>query len=89
MLPNLFKQSKNTGESLTLLFTFKIVHMKKCQDCRANNNNLFCELEYKTEILTDNLKDCFFYNYISPIEKCDKPKNKKDYIKRVRIIKQK
>jgi hypothetical protein len=61
--------------------------MKKCQECRANYNNTFCDLEYKTEMLTDKLKDSFFYHYISPLEKCDKPKNKKEYIKRVMKIK--
>jgi hypothetical protein len=55
--------------------------MKKCQDCRANYNNQFCQLQYKTE----NLKTVILgttWEYISPIEKCEKPKTKKDYIKR-------
>ena len=52
--------------------------MKKCQNCIANNNNMFCNLEYKTEKKTTLFKG-YNYEFISPIEKCKKPKNKKEY----------
>ena len=55
--------------------------MKKCQNCRANYNNMFCELGYKTEILYEVYKG-YEYNYISPLEKCEKPKSNKDYHKK-------
>jgi len=59
--------------------------MKKCQDCRANHKNDFCELGYKTEILNQNWRGGI-YEYISPLEKCDKPKTKKEYINRIMQI---
>ena len=61
--------------------------MKKCQDCRANKNNSYCELGYKTEDLTQIILG-YAYNYISPLEKCYKPKNRKEYILKI-IEKQK
>ena len=55
--------------------------MKKCQDCRANNRNMYCDLEYKTEKLSQIILG-YKYEYISPLEKCDKPKSHKDYHKK-------
>jgi len=59
--------------------------MKKCQDCRANNKNQYCDLEYKTEKLSQMVLG-WEYEYISPLEKCDKPKSYKDYHKKLRIL---
>lgn len=56
--------------------------MKKCQDCRANRKNSYCELGYKTEELKTVVMG-YTYEYISPIEKCVKPKSRKEYIKRI------
>jgi hypothetical protein len=53
--------------------------VKKCIDCHANHNNLYCELGYKTEELKSKVLDYTFY-HISPLEKCIKPKNKKEFI---------
>ncbi len=64
----------------------KIDKMKKCQDCRANRKNEYCELQYKTEKLKTNISG-YTYEYISPIEKCIKPKTKKEYIQRYNLIK--
>ena len=56
--------------------------MKKCQDCRANRKNIYCELGYETEKLIQNVLG-YNYEYISPLEKCIKPKTRKEYIKRI------
>lgn len=59
--------------------------MKKCQNCPANNNNMFCRLTYKTEILSDIVRG-YKYDYISPLEKCNKPKNIREYIRRYKNL---
>jgi hypothetical protein len=59
--------------------------MKKCQDCRANNKNQYCDLGYKTEKLSQIIFNNE-YSYISPLEKCDKPKSSKDYNKKLKTF---
>jgi hypothetical protein len=63
----------------------KIDKMKKCQDCIANYKNMFCKLGYKTEHLKTVVSG-YTWEYISPLEKCEKPKNKKDYIRKYKLI---
>jgi hypothetical protein len=60
--------------------------MKKCQNCIANNNNMFCNLDYKTEIIIEKFKG-YEYAYISPLEKCLKPKSYKDYHNKFKKLK--
>jgi hypothetical protein len=48
-------------------------------------DNSFCKLDYKTEQVSE-LVFGYEYNYISPLEKCDKPKNKKDYYNKLTKI---
>jgi len=59
--------------------------MKKCQDCKANNKNQYCDLGCKTEILFQRVLGNK-YEYISPLEKCEKPKSYKDYNKKLITI---